>query len=161
MTDEGPDSPPRAPRAELVEKALRVVPLLEAYFRHAHVEMPAELRLVFAKNHLSARHAAVLSQLTVAHTLGVGELAHRMRVSIATVSELVSDLGQAGLLQRREDPGDRRKVLVSLAETARPSVEEFVAVRSAPLLRVLQSMGRPDRQVFADGLAAWARETED
>ncbi|MFI7462273.1 MarR family winged helix-turn-helix transcriptional regulator [Nonomuraea sp. NPDC049646] len=159
MTD--PVSPPRLPRPEEVREALGFVPLVEAYFRRAQAEMPDRMREIFRSHGLTGRHGAVIPQLTVEPSLSVSELADRMGMSLPTASELVGDLSRAGLVERREDPADRRRTLVSLAPDHRAMVEGFVALRAAPLLRVLDSLSPSDRQGFVAGLIAWAHEVRN
>ncbi|MFI7424935.1 MarR family winged helix-turn-helix transcriptional regulator [Nonomuraea sp. NPDC049684] len=159
MTD--PVSPPRLPRPEEVREALGFVPLVEAYFRRAQAEMPDRMREIFRSHGLTGRHGAVIPQLTVEPSLSVSELADRMGMSLPTASELVGDLSRAGLVERREDPDDRRRTLVSLAPDHRAMVEGFVALRAAPLLRVLDSLSPSDRQGFVAGLIAWAHEVRN
>jgi|SRR5690625_1559464 len=146
------------PDADLVEGVLRFVPLLENYYRRAHDEMPDELQEVFRRYSLTARHGAVLSQLVHGQEMTVGGLAARLDVRLSTVSELVADLACAGLASRRRDPGDRRRVLVSLADAYRGPMERFVADRAAPLLRVLERLSPSELRGFAAGLEAWAAE---
>lgn len=147
----------KLPPPEAVE-ILASVPLLAAFFRRENVEMPDELRAVFDTHRLTARHGAVLGQLAVAESMGVTELSRVMGVSLSTASELVGDLSRAGIVERREDPANRRRTLVRLAEQHRASVEQLVASRAAPLLRVLERLTDRDRQGFAAGLRAWADE---
>ncbi|NUO34398.1 MAG: MarR family transcriptional regulator [Dermatophilaceae bacterium] len=123
--------------------------------------MPDELREIFRGHRLTARHGAVVPQLTVEASLSVSDLADRMGMSLTTASELLSDLSRAGLVERREDPADRRRTLVSLAPRHRAMVEAFVAQRAAPLLRVLDGLSPADRQGFVAGLTAWAREVRN
>lgn len=134
------------------------MPLLEAYFRWANVQMPEALRAIFEAHRLTARHGGVLAQLTVEQSIGVGELARRLGVSLPTASGLVADLVRAGLVERHEDPANHRRILVSLNVGHRCEVQELVASRAAPLLRVLDSLAPRDQEGFAAGLAAWARE---
>ncbi|WAL64520.1 MarR family transcriptional regulator [Amycolatopsis cynarae] len=160
MTDSSTEPSPRLPRADDVIEAIGFVPLVEAYFRRARGEMPAELNRVFQEHGLTARHGAVLPQLVVAPAVSVSELAARMGLSLSTTSELVGELSRAGLVERREDPDNRRRTLVSLASTRRQAVENYVAIRSAPLLRVLDRLSASDRAGFVAGLAAWAHEVQ-
>ncbi|MFI1969628.1 MarR family transcriptional regulator [Streptomyces cinnamoneus] len=147
----------RLPTPEEAE-AIGLVPLLAPYFRQAVPDMPGRLRAVFEAHGLTPRHGAVLPQLLAEEPLAVSELAQRMRLSLSTVSELVGALSRAGLVERREDPANRRRTLVAVAEDNRPTVEEFIATRSGPLLRALDSLSPRDRAGFVAGLAAWARE---
>ena len=161
MTDK-PARPAVAPRPDDIEDALGFVPLLEAYFRRcAQLEMPAELHENFSGHRLTARHGGVLAQLSAGQTFSVTELARRMGVSLSTASELVGDLSRAGLVERREDPSNHRRALAAPAETHRATIEAFVAERAAPLLKVLERLSPRDRQGFARGLSAWAREVRN
>ncbi len=159
MTDKGHDVP-GVPQPRDLE-VLGVVPLLEAYFRRGPSEMPEELATLFAGHGLTARHGAVLAQLSASRSMSVTDLARRMKVSLSTASELVGELSRAGLVERREDPGNRRRTLVNLAEAHRDTVGGFVAQRAAPLLKVLEGLSPRDREGFARGLAAWAREVRN
>ncbi|WP_367134792.1 MULTISPECIES: MarR family winged helix-turn-helix transcriptional regulator [Streptomyces] len=150
---------PRLPTPEETE-AIGLVPLLSPYIRQARTEMPDELRALFEAHSLTARHGAVLPQLIAEAPLAVGELARRMRLSLSTTSELVGALNRAGLVERREDPANRRRTLVAVADGHRPAVEAFIATRSQPLLRALDSLSPRDRAGFVAGLTAWARETQ-
>jgi DNA-binding MarR family transcriptional regulator len=150
----------RVPRADEIRRAIGFVPLVEAYFRRAYGDMPEELVAIFRPHRLTARHGAVLPQLVAETAISVTDLAGRMGLSLSTTSELVGELSRAGLVDRREDPDNRRRTLVSLAERHRDAVERFVAARAAPLLRVLESLSPADRAGFVAGLSAWAREVQ-
>ncbi|MBT2382150.1 MarR family winged helix-turn-helix transcriptional regulator [Streptomyces sp. ISL-11] len=153
----GPES--RLPTPEETE-AIGLVPLLAPYIRQATSEMPRELRAVFDEHGLTARHGAVLPQLLAEQPLAVSELARRLRLSLSTTSELVGALDRAGLVERREDPANRRRTLVAIAESRLPAVRAFIASRSRPLLRALDSLSARDRAGFVAGLTAWAREAQ-
>ena len=160
----GKDNPSRAtvPSPEDIAEVLGFVPLLEVYFRRClQVEMPAPLQEIFRHHRLTARHGGVLAQLSAGQPISVTELARRMGVSLSTASELVGDLGRAGLVERREDPNNRRRTLAALADPHRATVQAFIAQRADPLLRVLEALSPRDRQGFARGLAEWAHQVRD
>jgi DNA-binding MarR family transcriptional regulator len=160
----GNDTPsrPTVPSPEDVAEVLGLVPLLEASFRRcAQLEMPAQLQELFSRHRLTARHRGVLAQLSAGQPISVTELARRIGVSLSTASELVGHLARAGLVERREDPDNRRRTLAALAEPHRDTVEAFVAQRAGPLLQVLEALSPRDRQGFARGLAAWAHQVRD
>ena len=48
-----------------------------------------------------------------------GEVARRLMVSAPVVTRLASGLAEAGLVERRTDPNDRRAVLLALTATGR------------------------------------------
>ncbi len=141
-------------------EVLLYVPLLSAYFQRARSEMPPALQEIFSRHRLTARHGAVLSQLLTGHQLSVTELAGRLGVTLSTASELVGNLSDAGLVDRQEDPTNRRRTLVSLREEHRPVVMSFITIRAAPLLRAVAGLSPRDRAGFVAGLAAWSREAQ-
>ncbi|WP_020667035.1 MarR family winged helix-turn-helix transcriptional regulator [Amycolatopsis nigrescens] len=147
--DEGPAE------AQVLE-VLAHVPLLAAFFRRAMAEMPDELRETYARHGLTARHGAVLTQLLPGQALSVTELAGRLGVSLSTASELVGDLSRAGMAERGEDPANRRRTLVTLADDHRSAFEKFIKLRSEPLLVALENLSPRDREGFIAGLTAWA-----
>ncbi|WP_026119041.1 MarR family winged helix-turn-helix transcriptional regulator [Nocardiopsis ganjiahuensis] len=160
MTDDRDSGAPDGMNRALVAE-LGVIPQLEVYFRRIRADMPADVAAVFAEHGLTARHGGVLAQLAVVASVGVSELARRMAVSLPTASELAGDLRRAGLVVAEEDPDNRRRTLLSLADEHRPSVESLVAARAAPLQRAMERLPERDREGFAAGLRAWADEMRD
>lgn len=148
----------RVPDRELVEGALRYVPLLETYYRRAHIEMPDELSDLFQQHHLTARHGAVLAQLAHGQKPSVGELSTRLGLELSTVSEMIGDLSRAGLVVRHRDPDNARRVLVALSDDHTDTMRVFMARRADPLLRVFERLTTSQREGFAAGLRAWADE---
>ena len=57
---------------------------------------------------------AVLEHLALAGPLTVGEAAAHMRRAQSVISEIVTHLERDGLLERENDPGDRRRTLIWL-----------------------------------------------
>ncbi|MGV9803081.1 MarR family winged helix-turn-helix transcriptional regulator [Mycobacterium sp. NPDC003449] len=141
--------------------ALSHVQTIAPSFRRARVELPEPLQTIFREQGLAGRHAAVLTQLIAGEPASVTDIAERLHVSLSTASELVGDLSRAELVIRREDPENRRRTLVSLSPNARPAVEAFITVRSAPLLRAMARLSPRDQRGFIAGLAWWATEEQD
>ncbi|MFF5126791.1 MarR family winged helix-turn-helix transcriptional regulator [Streptomyces syringium] len=110
---------------------------------------------------LTPRHGAVLPQLLAGEPLSVSEVARRLHVSLPTASELVGGLSRAGIVERTEDPANRRRILVSLAEDFRAPLEDFVARRGEPLLRALDGLSPSERAGFLAGLSAWVHEVQN
>ncbi|KAB7839558.1 MarR family winged helix-turn-helix transcriptional regulator [Streptomyces mobaraensis] len=156
-------TPAPAPHPSDDTLVVGLVPLLEPYFRAGAVRdlMPAPLRDAMDGHGLTARHGAVLPQLLTAGPLSVGEIARRLHVSLPTASELVGGLHRAGVVERTEDPANRRRVLVSLAEAYRAPLETFMVRRGGPLLRALATLDPVERAGFVAGLTAWAHEVQN
>lgn len=101
--------------------------------------------------------AKVLYVVGTAGRLRMSELAARLGVSLSTVSGLVDRLVDQNLLDRRDDPADRRQVLVSLTaagvafidrfrELNARQLEELLALLSeAELADVERALGHLDR----------------
>ncbi|MGI5532380.1 MarR family winged helix-turn-helix transcriptional regulator [Streptomyces syringium] len=123
--------------------------------------MPAQLRDAMETHGLTPRHGAVLPQLLAGEPLSVSEVARRLHVSLPTASELVGGLSRAGIVERTEDPANRRRILVSLAEDFRAPLEDFVARRGEPLLRALDGLSPSERAGFLAGLSAWVHEVQN
>ncbi|MGW0046637.1 MarR family winged helix-turn-helix transcriptional regulator [Nocardia cyriacigeorgica] len=154
-----PAAPGRRLSAQELD-ALSHIPLISASFRRAHSDMPDALRATFQAHGLGPRHGAILTQLMAGEPASVTDLARRLGVSLSTASQLVGDLARADLVLREEDPRNRRRTLVSIASPVRPIFEQFLAVRSAALLRAIARLEPADRPAFLAGLAAWAQEEQ-
>jgi DNA-binding MarR family transcriptional regulator len=71
-----------------------------------------ELRRAAAREGLSAVQAQVLAALVRERDSEMGTLAARLGLTAPTVTDAVAALERRGLVRRREDPEDRRRVLV-------------------------------------------------
>jgi len=84
------------------------------------------------------------------------ELAGRLQITTASVTELVERLGRAGLARRAPHPHDRRKVVLSLTETAQRQVGamfERIAVSTARCTSLLSTDERETVLRFLHDLA--------
>ncbi|MFA1539155.1 MarR family winged helix-turn-helix transcriptional regulator [Actinomadura monticuli] len=109
---------------------------------------------------LGPRHVPALTQLVLHGPAPVGVLARRMALSPATVSQLVGELQRGGFVERRPDERDRRRMIVSLAEAHRESIERFAWRRLRPLRATLESLGPAERAHFLLGWRTLARNME-
>lgn len=96
---------------------------------------------------LSPRHVAALEHLRES-PLSVGTLADQLDLSLSTVSGVLADLDQAGLVERSADQTDRRRTIVQIRPGARLAVEEWLDGASAPLARVLDRLDTDERAAF-------------
>jgi DNA-binding MarR family transcriptional regulator len=96
---------------------------------------------------LSPRQVAALEQLRES-PLSVGTLADQLDLSLSTVSGVLADLDQAGLVERSADQTDRRRTIVRIRPGARLAVEERLDDVSAPLARVLDRLDTDERAAF-------------
>ena len=84
------------------------------------------------------------------------EVANRLQITTASVTELVERLGRVGLARRAPHPHDRRKVVLSLTEAAQQQVGamfERIAVSTARCTSLLEADGRETVLRFLHDLA--------
>ena len=108
------------------------------------------------------RHIATLVSLGVAGPATVSELGRRMDMSTAHASLVVGDLARAGLVERDHDENDRRHIVVSLSEKAKPALAQMRDRHAAALARFLSGLEDDEAGRFIDhlsGLVACLNET--
>lgn len=130
----------------------RLAPLLPqlvlAYQRRAG-ELPAVLQ---GAGQLGQRHVGMLIMLAISGPLTVSELAQRAEMTVAHASLVVGELARAGLVERDHDPRDRRRIIVSLSETARPAVAEMRRRNAEPVTGFLRQLEESQAEAFISGL---------
>jgi len=100
----------------------------------------------------------VLEHLALAGPLTIGEAAAHMRRAQSVISEIVTHLERDGLLERENDPGDRRRTLIWLTPGGHEALRQDRDVLDNDLLaRALARL--PPGQ--ADGLNAAMRALID
>jgi DNA-binding MarR family transcriptional regulator len=106
------------------------------------------------------RHVAAMVQVALDGPLTISELAERLRVSLATTSQVVSDIEEWDLVTKTTDPADRRRTLVAITDTHRPLIRAMIEQRLKPLQRTLQRLEPDQRAAFVQGLAILADELD-
>jgi DNA-binding MarR family transcriptional regulator len=107
---------------------------------------------------LAPRHLSLLSYLLFDGPLGVNELARRLEVAPTTVSLMVAELGRQGVIDRTEDPADRRRTIVTIADRHRPSIDAWLSQGARAWRKALEPLTAPERKMFVDTLARYERE---
>lgn len=120
---------------------------------------PAIFREAFRNGALGPRHAPALLTVALEGQLSVGELAERLGLGLSTTSLLVGELDRAGLLARSEDPADRRRTLVGLADGYREAADGWLQERIEPLRRTLERLPPAQREAFLAGWRILREET--
>jgi DNA-binding MarR family transcriptional regulator len=105
---------------------------------------------------LGRRHVALLTHVGTEGPRSVGELARELGLSLPAASTLARDLEDHGLLERSEDPADRRRTVVDLAAGTAAAVRDWLAGRDRPLERALTALDPAERAAFLKGLGALA-----
>jgi DNA-binding MarR family transcriptional regulator len=126
-----------------------LMPELAFALRRRRGELPPALS---EAGKLGDRHIGALVSLAVAGAATVSELAERMDMTVAHASLVVGELAAAGLVDRAHDERDRRRVIVSLSERAKPAVAQMRDRHAAPLLRFLAELDEAEANRFIDQL---------
>jgi DNA-binding MarR family transcriptional regulator len=117
---------------------------------------PELLELVEGRPRLSRRHVALLAQVGAEGSRTVSDLAEALGVSLPAASKLTRELEEHQLVERREDPEDRRRTIVTLNEATAKAVNEWLGRRNLPLETALASLDATERAAFLKGLNALA-----
>jgi DNA-binding MarR family transcriptional regulator len=104
------------------------------------------------------RHIAALMQVVADEGMSITTLAARLGVSLATASQVVTDLQDAELVERVEDPTDRRRTLVQIAESRRAFADAVLDTRLRPVQRALDRMRPAEQRALIRGLELVAEE---
>jgi DNA-binding MarR family transcriptional regulator len=117
---------------------------------------PELLELVGGDPPLGRRHVGVLAHVAAEGERTVGEIARELGLSLPAASTLIRDLEEHGLVERSEDPADRRRTVVELAPGTATAVRGWLSGRDRPLEHALATLDATERAAFLKGLGALA-----
>lgn len=120
---------------------------------------PAMFHEAFERASLGPRHVPVMLAVTLAGRLSVSDLAERLSLGLSTTSMLVGELSRAGVLERSEDPNDRRRTIVMLSDEYHEAAGAWLQERIAPFRRTLERLSPRQRAAFLEGWRILAEET--
>jgi DNA-binding MarR family transcriptional regulator len=105
--------------------------------------------------------AKLLYLLGASGDLHMSELVARLGVSLSTVSGLVDKIVDQGLASRREDPADRRQVVVGLTERGTAFIDHFRDLNAVQMRDLLGRIGDDELASVRHALAALARAADE
>jgi DNA-binding MarR family transcriptional regulator len=88
--------------------------------------------------------------------ISVAEAAAELGLVANTVSTLVGQLTERGLIQRTQDASDRRVARLTLTDPAREQVEAWRDRRTALVTRALEDLAKDDREALRAALPVLA-----
>lgn len=103
-------------------------------------------REALAPWNLSPSQARALAALRRHSHLRPGELADHLHVVPRSVTEVVDDLAERGLVERRPDPRDRRATLVELTPDGRRIAESIAGARTTQAETIFAELSPTDRR---------------
>ena len=132
--------------------------------------LASELRMVLghlmrrlrAEHRFSLSQGAVLGRLDREGTKSIGDLALAERVRPQSMTQTIGDLEADGLIVRRADPSDGRRMLVALTERGLQTLEDDRRHREGWLARAIaEDLSVAEQQVLSQALALLRRLAED
>ena len=102
---------------------------------------------------LTMTQMKLLGALEAAGEMNVKALAESMHLSLPGTSRATDALIRRGLLERREDPADRRSKLLTLTPAGREATGRIASARVAALERLTASLTDEQRDALAAALA--------
>lgn len=107
---------------------------------------------------LAPRHLSLLAYLFFDGPLAVNELATRLELAPATVSLLVGELNRYGVVDREGDPSDRRRKIVSIADSHLDAVRCWLGRGVQAWQTALRPLSPAERRTFVETLRVYERE---
>lgn len=121
-------------------------------------------RAHFAKaTGLSMPQFGILMQLHYRRDCGISDISERFDITNAGASQLVDKLVQSGLIQREEDPNDRRAKILNLTEKGRDFIQQGIEERYRWVNQLAGKLTAEERAKVSEALAIMteaAREME-
>lgn len=118
------------------------------------------VRTDIAWERLPMAQVELLQRLAEEPGLRVKDLAERHRLATNTVSNLVQHMVQAGLVERRTDPADRRAVVLMLTSRGRQNLRAWLVENSRRLQAALDELSDDDRRAILGVVPALSRLVE-
>jgi MarR family transcriptional regulator, organic hydroperoxide resistance regulator len=160
MYPENPKISARA-RTESVDRAM-------AAYERFHQRMVALNSPVLVDMSLTLAQLKAIYVVAAAGSLTMGALSERLGTALSTTSGTVDRLVRRGLLERAEDPSDRRQVIVRATDDALEQIEHFSELSRARMRDLLLRLPTDadvetiERAIglMTDAVAASSEETE-
>lgn len=123
-------------------------------------ERPPSLGIGRALNRhgLAARHTSALLTVALHGPMSVTQLAQRQRIKLKAASLTAVELERAGLLERREDPADRRRTIVAIPKSKERTVNQGLLNRADHVRRTLDRLTPQQRDSLITGLNTLTEE---
>lgn len=117
---------------------------------------------LFAKSTgLSMPQFSILMQLHHRGNCGIGDISDRFDITNAAASQLVDKLVQSGLIQREEDPHDRRAKLLNLTDKGGELIQQGIEERYRWVDQLAENLTAEERSQVSDALNIMTRAARE
>ena len=149
MSTEIPEGAPRRgqPPAEMAGH-------LGFLLKHVQLRFFDLVTVALAPTGIGGREAAVLRAIDNPQPLAQGEIARRMGIDRTTMVALIDDLQERGLVQRRQDPEDRRRNVVELTDLGQDVTRQAARAGEQAERAFLSPLSAGEAQQFKKALRA-------
>jgi DNA-binding MarR family transcriptional regulator len=110
---------------------------------------------------LSMPQFGILMQIHYRGNCGISDISNRFDITSAAASQLVDKLVQSGLVQREEDPQDRRAKLLNLTEKAKEMIQHGTEGRYRWVDDVAQKLSPQEREQVNEALDIMTRAIKE
>jgi DNA-binding MarR family transcriptional regulator len=114
----------------------------------------------FLEIDITMPQAKLLYLVAAGGELPMSTLAQRLGVSLSTVSGLLDRVVDHGLATRREDPADRRQVLVGLTPDGASFIDRFRELNARQMRELLDALDDTELETLRTAFVALARAAE-
>jgi DNA-binding MarR family transcriptional regulator len=125
-----------------------------------HYSMRASGHFIKARG-LSMPQFSILMQLNYRGVCGMSEVSERFEITPAAASQLVDKLVQSGLIQREEDPNDRRAKSLKLTEKGQELILEGIEERYRWVEPLAAGLTPEERAIVAQALDIMTRTASE
>lgn len=101
---------------------------------------------------LSMPQFGILMQLHYRGNCGVSDISNRFDITSAAASQLVDKLVQSSLIQREEDPSDRRAKLLNLTDKGKELIQQGIEERYRWVDQLAEKLTVEERAKVAEAL---------
>jgi DNA-binding MarR family transcriptional regulator len=110
---------------------------------------------------LSMPQFGILMQLHYRQNCGISDLSDRFDITNAAASQLVDKLVQSGLIQRQEDPHDRRAKRLNLTDKGRALIQQGIEERYRWVNQLAENLNAEERAKVAEALSIMIQAAKD
>ena len=135
-------------RRRLVKKLINHMERVQSHLRSGQVSAWSDLDLTMPQ----AKTLFLLAE----EPMRMRVIAGRLGVEMPSATTMIDRLVVKGLVERRQDPGDRRAVVCSVTPAGRDAVEKFWSLRAARIESLADNLSDEDLEIVVPAMKIMA-----